>query len=74
MYSGAPLPTEAPPEWVTTLIVAEKSFVAPWIYEPETPRIVWYYRILALNNARAVADDYHRRKQEQQSRNKPRIR
>ena len=62
------MPTDPPPPWVTTLIVAEKSFVPPWSFEPETPRIVWYYRVLALNNARASHEASERRKQERKNR------
>jgi len=58
----------SPPAWVTTCVVAEDSHVAPDYYDPTVPRIVWYYRVLALHNARASAEDYHRRKAEQRQR------
>lgn len=59
--------TGRPPGWVTVAIVAEQSHVHPRYYDPDTPRIVWYYRILALHNARAKAEEYKRRKQEQRA-------
>ena len=50
---------------MTTAIVAEKSNVHPNYYDPDTPPIIWYFRVLALHNARVDAEDYRRRKEEQ---------
>ena len=58
----------SPPAWVTTCVVAEDSHVPPAYYDPSVSDIEWYYRVLALHNARAKAEDYHRRKAERKSR------
>ena len=54
------------PPWVTTCVVAEDAHVPPDYFDPSVSRIEWYYRVLALHNARASAEDYHRRKAERQ--------
>lgn len=58
----------SPPAWVTTCVAAEDSHVHPEFYDPSLSRIEWYYRVIALHNARASAEDYHRRKQERNRR------
>ena len=56
----------SPPAWVTTCVVAEDSHVPPAYYDLSVSAIEWYYRVLALHNARASAEDYHRRRAERQ--------
>lgn len=58
----------SPPAWVTTCVIAEDSHVHPAYYDPSVSTIEWYYRVLALHNARASASEYHQRKAERQRR------
>jgi hypothetical protein len=52
---------------VATCVAAENSNVHPAYYDPDVPRIVWYYRVLTLTNARAEAEAYRAKQQEQRA-------